>query len=412
MVEVGIFLVGAIIFIGFFSLYFFERTKVPDVIFLMLLGVLITSGFHILDAQVFVSLAPFFGAVALIVILFDGGLNLKLAKVLGELSKATLFTLAVFLLTVILVGVGMHVVFGWDLMWGLIMGAVIGGTSSPIVMPVVAKLSVNEETKTLLSLESALTDSLCIVTAIALIEIIVSQTVDVSRVSGDIVGGFSTAAVVGILAGLFWLGVLKQFHGKRFGYMLTLGVVFLVYAIATFLKGNGAIASLVFGLMIGNAQMFANVLKLGNKFEIEESIKNFQTEITFFVRTFFFVYLGILFNPDSVTFMVAAMALTVLMGLVVARWAVVKLFERFEERFSRYHSLLVGLMPRGLAAAVLASLPLSSGIAIPSFAEIVFIIIILTNLLATVAAFVFERESRANPKARPRIVQAKVKPRG
>ncbi len=408
MVEVGIFLIGAIIFIGFFSLYFFERTKVPDVIFLMLLGVALTSGLGVLDGKVFAALAPFFGAVALIIILFDGGLNLKLAKVLGELSKATVFTVAIFTATVAMVALSMHLFFSWDPLWGVLLGAVVGGTSSAIVMPVVAKLSANEETKTLLALESALTDSLCIVVAIAVIELIVSQNVDVSRVSGDIVAAFSTAGMAGIVAGLLWLGILKHFHGKSFGYMLTLGAVFILYGVTTFLKGNGAIAALVFGLIIGNAPVFAKALKLGDKFDMEESIRHFQREISFFVRTFFFVYLGIIFSPESLSLTVAAMAAAVLAGILLARFLVVKAYERVDTRVERYQTLLVGLMPRGLAAAVLASLPLASGVQIPSFAEIAFIVIILTNIIATVAAFLFEQETRRpvapQIRARPRVV--------
>ncbi|MDP2717528.1 MAG: cation:proton antiporter [Candidatus Micrarchaeota archaeon] len=392
-VEVGIFLVGAIIFIGFFSLYFFERTKVPDVILLMLLGVFLTSGLHVLDGKVFASLAPFFGALALIVILFDSGLNLKMTQVLGELSKVTAFSLAVFALTVALIGAGMHLFFGWDILWGLLLGTALGGTAAAIIWPIVSKLPVREETKTLLALESILTSPLCVVTALALMQVILAQSVDFSRVSGDIVAAFSTAGMAGIIAGLLWLGILKHFHGKNFGYMLTLGAVFILYGVTTFLKGNGAIAALVFGLIIGNAPVFAKALKLGDNFDMEESIRHFQKEISFFVRTFFFVYLGIIFSPEALSVTVATMAGAVLVGIILARYLVVKVYERVDARFERYQTLLVGMMPRGLAAAVLASLPLASGVQIPSFAEIVFIIIVLTNVIATVAAFVFEREA-------------------
>jgi hypothetical protein len=50
------------------------------------------------------------------------------------------------------------------------------------------------------------------------------------------------------------------------------------------------------------------------------------------------------------------------------------------------------MMARGLAAAVLASMPLAAGIRIPYFVEIVFSIIILTNLSTTVGVFVIERK--------------------
>lgn len=103
MIEIIFFAVGLIILIGFFSLLFFEKTKIPDVLILMSIGVLMGYGLKIVDPHVFISFAPYAGALALIMILFEGGINLNFYRVLKELPEATGFTLFVFSLNSILV---------------------------------------------------------------------------------------------------------------------------------------------------------------------------------------------------------------------------------------------------------------------------------------------------------------------
>ena len=63
-----------------------------------------------------------------------------------------------------------------------------------------------------------------------------------------------------------------------------------------------------------------------------------------------------------------------------------------DKKISPFGSSIISMMPRGLAAAVLASMPLAAGIEIPYFAEIVFSIIILTNLATTFGVFTTERK--------------------
>ncbi|MFH0973482.1 MAG: cation:proton antiporter [Candidatus Micrarchaeota archaeon] len=410
MLETGFLLLGFTIVAGFFSLMFFERTKIPDVLILMLLGMLIGPVFGLVDTAFFVSIAPFIGALALIIILFDGGLNLSLMKVLGQLAPATLFTLCAFVVTSVFVAVTAHFAFGWDWLWGLLLGFVVGGTSSNIVIPILSKLNASDDAKLLLNLESALTDALCIVAAISLITVLRVGAVDSSAVLNSLLGSFAIAAIVGVVAGFAWLQVLKHPAGKPFSYMLTLAALFVLYGIIEGVKANGAIGILVFGIIIGNAKLITRSMgsKEGEAFDTE--LRGFQTEVSFFVRTFFFVYLGLIFNLKAVTLPIALSAVVVLAAIIAARFLASTLFIRIQQRFASYKTLFVAVMPRGLAAAVLAGLPAANGVAIPSFPEIVFLIIILTNAATTIGLAFYGNSSTPSspqPTSKPRIV-AKV----
>jgi len=392
MIEAVFLLTGVIIFIGFFAMVFFEKTKIPDILILMFVGLALGSVLSEKELSVFNSLAPYVGAVALMMILFDGGLNLRVYKVVRELSEATTFTVTVFILSLFFIMNIMHFIFGWTLTQGLLLGAVLGGTSSAIVISTVGKISINDASRIILDLEAAISDALCIVVSLLIIEIMLFNLPTLRETANSLVGQFSIAVVIGIVVSVLWLGALKRFHGKPFGYLLTIAIIFIMYAFVEFMGGNGAISALVFGIVLGNASYLGRLVRARGKVKVDTSIKAFQREVAFFVRTFFFVYIGLIFNTEAVTKEVVGISAIVLVAIFAARVVSVKLLVFKHKSLRECEMVFYTMIPRGLAAAVLASIPFSRGIIIPSFSEIVFLIIILSNLAATVGPFIYEKK--------------------
>ncbi|HLB71739.1 MAG TPA: cation:proton antiporter [Candidatus Methanoperedens sp.] len=387
------FLIGAVLILGFITSMLFERTKIPDIILLMFTGMLLGPILKIVSIEGPIStLAPYIGTLALIIILFDGGLNLNLIKVLTSLAKASGFTVLVFSLTVVFLGIVMNLIFGWKYIDGLLLGAVVGGTSSAIVIPIISKLTMKEDSKVLLSLESALTDALCVVVTIALIEIISLGTVNIRDTAGSIASAFSTAAVIAVVFAVFWIGILNKLYIKQVGYSLTLAVVFILYSIVELVRSNGAIAVLVFALLLSNFGDITQRLKIKGEFKLDTTLRAFQVEVSFFVRTFFFIFTGLMFNLEALNNTALIMASVVFMIILLTRTVGVKVLIMNDKNMSQSERSMISMMPRGLAAAVLASMPLAAGIEIPYFIEIVFSIIILTNLATTIGVFAIERK--------------------
>ena len=69
---------------------------------------------------------------------------------------------------------------------------------------------------------------------------------------------------------------------------MTIAVVFILYSLVEAVRGNGAIATFVFALLLGNFNEIANRLKLKGEFALDTKFRDFQVEVSFFVRTFFF----------------------------------------------------------------------------------------------------------------------------
>lgn len=162
------FLIGLILVTGFVANLLFDRTRISQVLILIALGFLIGPVLHFVDAGAgspLAQLAPFVGALALIILLFDGGITLNIFDLVRVLPKTTAFTLVVFIASVALAAGVAVFAFNWPVLYGILLGAAVGGTSSAIVIALASKSGASGETRTLLSLESALTDVLCIVSA-------------------------------------------------------------------------------------------------------------------------------------------------------------------------------------------------------------------------------------------------------
>ena len=291
---------------------------------------------------------------------------------------------------------------GWTFLQGLLLGAVLGGSSSAIVISILSKTNASNDTKTILTLESAMTDALCVIGALMLTGIMLSNTISASSIGGQLASAFSVALVSGLLFAIGWTFILRNFTGKPFGYLLTLAVLFILYALTEYLGGRGAIAVLIFGIVLSSMQQIASLMKFEGDFKLEDKMRQFQVEVSFFVRTFFFVYLGLIVARADLTLNLIIISVALLFGLIIARVIGIKLLSGiFTDKRSNF--LIITLLPRGLAAAVLAFYPERNGIVLPGFTELVFLVIILTNIVATIGVFSFESSKPIIAQNMPQI---------
>lgn len=380
--------VGGIIAIGFVAGLIFEKVRVPDLLILIFLGVLLGPvataflGVAFVPAEVLDYVTPFFTALALMIILFDGGLNLRVAEIAKYLGLAGLQTGLAFVSTVFLISFVTVVFLGYPWTVGLLLGAILGGTSSAVVIGVVRPLRASDETKIILTLESVLTDVLCVVTALALIQLLEGGPgASVLSVFTSLGRSFLVAIGVGAAFGLGWFLLLSRLEGKPFAYMLTIAILFVVYAMGELAGGSGAMAAFTFGLILGNHEILEHRFRLRHRAVVDQRIRQFHGEIAFVIRAFFFVFLGVVFsfqftgawavttrlplvdalNGTFWLFLVGI--LLVFLAIIGVRRLVAKLTARIHEKPPAEERLLWSVMGRGLAAAVLASLPFT----VPAF---------------------------------------------
>jgi len=371
---------GVVIFLGVAGEAFFKKTGIPDVAFLMILGVIIGPVFGIIQAEAVIQVVPYFAALALIIIMFDGGLNLDIKHVIKTAHYS--FTLAIvgFILSVIIISVATHYVLEWTWLESILLASIVGGSSSAIVFGLVRNIRISEKTKSILSFESAVTDILATIIAFILFEAVLAGHFDLQTLQETIGRAVVVGLVLGFGVGIPWMYISTKLGNAQHAYMLTLAILFVLFFLANSFGESGALTALVFGLMIGNKRHLSRILKFKvPRIEMDDPTHN---QLTFLVRSFFFVFVGLMATFGQIEYMIFGIVITI--AVYIGRAGVVKAV--LTKRFSKLDkSVTNSMIPRGLAAAVLATYPITMGLPnAEAYPQMIFFIILSSVIITTI----------------------------
>jgi NhaP-type Na+/H+ or K+/H+ antiporter len=108
---------------------------------------------------------------------------------------------------------------------------------------------------------------------------------------------FLLSANAGLIVGIVWAKLLHRLRGRPLTYILTLAILFPTNILTERLVGEGVgpIAALVFGLILANYNTILQKLQVTKHVEIDIlNLRRFHEEITFFIKAFFFTYMGLI----------------------------------------------------------------------------------------------------------------------
>jgi potassium/hydrogen antiporter len=388
--------IAGIILIGFASEWVFRKTNIPDVLVLITIGIILGSVLRWVTPSDLPG-SMIFATFALVFILFQGALNIHSHDLLDSLSPTLRLTLISFVLSSALV-TAISFFLGLSPIMALLLGLMLGGTASAVVIPMVHNLKMDTKTRTVLTLESGINDVLCIVGAITIMNIIMIGEVSTKSILTSLMLSFGVAVIVGVIFGLVWIYLLYKYSTLNSAYMVSIAVVLLTYAcVEGLLDSNGAIAALSFGLILGNSR---KIMAMINRFRDEEeqpgmhliltdNVKLFYSEIAFFVKVFFFVYLGIIMDFSNPWVFFWGAIITV--GIFLIRPLSVRL--AYGDTLQQHdRTLLEVLTPNGLAPVVLVHLAVEIGV--PGAADLVptvLAVVLISTLLTAFLVFLAEQ---------------------
>ena len=386
-------LLGGLLVLAFVANRLFRHTRVPDVFVLMGTGVLLGPVFGLVDPSRFAQVTHAFGTLAMILILFQGGLELDVRETLRHFPGGLMLGLSAYAISV-----GMITLVGWwsmalPISSALLVGAVLGCTSSAIVLPIVQQMEMREPVKVTLLLESSLGDVLAVLTVGVLLELAASGGSVFGRFGRGFLSEILVSAGLALVAGILWSRLLPFLSEQRFWHVLTFALVLLLYAASEAAYGSGLIAVLCFGLVLANLPGVAPWL-LKTTVELEapatehhQQTLTFHSELAFLVRTFFFVLLGVVVNLAGLTGYVLPI-LGILGALFLARWFGVKASRWAWRGFtSQEREVVLWILPRGLITAVLAIEVVEiHGREFAWLPALAFAIILSTNAIVVVGA--------------------------
>jgi cell volume regulation protein A len=357
--------VASIFLIGAVGEIIFERTSIPDALWLIAAGVLLGPILGWVTPAQLNRVAPYFAALTLVVVLFEGGTAIKLRDLAQAAPRAGALALSTFAFAVLWLTLAIRAVVwvGWlPESWGWLhcamVGCILGGPSSIIIMPAMERAKLPAPLANLVGLESSITDAFCVVGTAAMIDLLLG------RASGSpamtLLRSFGLALVIGLVAGFAWLVFLRMLKASEHAYPITLSVLLLLYVAIDAVGGSAALGILTVAIVLGNAGVISKRFDMGEGFELGGDVRGFHSRMAFIIKSLFFTFMGMMLGPPW-----GLLALGVVLGVVIFASrlpgaSLAMLGSKFDKP-SRGIVLLS--MPRGMAAGVLATLPMSAGIA-------------------------------------------------
>lgn len=348
---------GLLIFCAHLFNAWFSRRRIPDVLLLMGIGILVGPVAGLITPEQLSNVGPVLSSLTLLFILFDSGIDMRLDLVRHYWTGVVQVTLLSFVVSLAAAALVCYFVVGLGLQTSLMLGTMVAGTGAAIVIPLVNQMRVTEKARITLTLESAISGMMAIVITLAFIEGFKMGNVSVPSMVGRVLASVIVSLIIGLAGGIFWSSMMERIRKLENSMFLTPAFVFVMYGVTDLIGFSGAIASLTFGLVLGNPEYFqlsfVRKLKLGGMSPLMDNEKSFFKEFVFILKTYFFVYIGISIPfTNAWAFIYGAIIAAV---LYLVRFLLIVIVGREntpEERLS-----VSILIPKGLIAAVLASIP-------------------------------------------------------
>lgn len=348
---------GLLIFCAHLFNAWFSRRRIPDVLLLMIIGILVGPVSGWVTPDKLADVGPVLASLTLLFILFDSGIDMKIAVIQKYWTGVVQVTLLSFVASMATTSVLAYFVVGLELLSSLMLGSMVAGTAAAIVIPLVRQMRVSDKTRVTLTLESAISGVLCIVIALAFMEGYKLGNVSFGPMLGRVLASILMALILGVVGGIVWSSLMDHIRKLQNSMFMTPAFVFVLYGITELLGFSGAIAALAFGLVLGNPDYFEmsflKKMKLHNMTPLEEGEKSFFKEFVFILKTYFFVYIGICIPFTNITALMYGAIIAV--SLFAIRFIIIAIVGRSNTAEDR---LTVSMMiPKGLVSAVLASMP-------------------------------------------------------
>ncbi len=301
------------------------------------------------------ALAQLVGTVALVFILFSGGLFTRWSTVRPILGPGlSLATLGV-LLTMLLTGAFARWVLNLGWLEALLLGAIVSSTDASAVFSVLRERAVRlrRPLRPLLEFESGTNDPMAIFLTMGLVLLLTRPEMPLWQILPFFVQQMGLGLLLGLLLGLGSVWLLRR---VRLGYaglyaVFSVAIALLVFSIPAVLGGSGFLAAYVAGLVVGQSD-----------FPHKPTLFSFHEGLGWLMEISMFLILGLLVFPSQLPGVAPAATLLALFLMLVARPIAVWLsligtrFNQGEKAFIAW----VGL--RGAIPIVLATFPLLAGL--------------------------------------------------
>jgi potassium/hydrogen antiporter len=353
-----------------------ERLSIPVALIFLAIGML--AGSEGLGRIQFEDYAFSFrlGTVALVLILFDGGLNTSLDSIRSVARPAGVLATFGVLGTAGLVAFGAHA-FGIEWPQALLLGAIVSSTDAAAVFAVLrgSGLHLKRRVGTTLEVESGVNDPMAVILTFAMTQqLLTPGETDVWRIARDVVVQLVVGGGLGLAVGYGGRLLLTHIRLPVGGLYpaLTLAIACIAFSVPTLLHGSGFLAVYVAAVIVGNSAL-----------PFRPGLLRVHDALAWLSQIVMFLVLGLLVFPSRLSEVAGVGLALAIFAAVVARPVVIALclapFRAYRRRDVAYVSW-VGL--RGAVPIILAIFPvLAAAPGATRIFDIVFFIVVVNALI-------------------------------
>jgi len=329
-------LISFTIILAYIAGIFYNRTRVPDIVWLLGFGMLMGPILGFFDESLFGGIFDLILLIAVTMFSFSTGISINAQGLLGNTRKAMGLTVASFLSITLAIGGFLRLLAPetFSPVDAFLLGAMVAGMSGVSVSSLVSSVSGGFKdvggSMTLLQLESTLSDPIRVVAVLALIEMVTLTGAGPRTAARDMLFVLLTAVAIGAGVGLIWGETLSRLRDRPLNYMMTIAVLFPVYVFAEWVSGGGGgpISVFLVGFTVMNFGFVTRSLGLERRAKIDRrKLRDYHDELTFLIKALFFFYLGLVVTPSLESFGVGLMV-TVL--IIVVRFVVVTMVGKIQ----------------------------------------------------------------------------------
>ncbi|KNF08674.1 putative Na(+)/H(+) antiporter [Gottschalkia purinilytica] len=371
-----------ILFVGMIFGKLSRLIKLPDVVLFLLAGIIIGPAvlnlISIDEASIANQLILVYGSAF---ILYEGGREIKL-QVLNQVkvSVGLLSTLGVVVSSAV-VGYAASYIFNIELIYGLLIGAIVASTDPASLIPVFQQVKIVDKIKQTVISESAFNDAMGTIAVFSVLTVIRLGKFNFSQNIKELIimifGGILVGAIVGLLISL-------SISNKKFGIfyeyapIMSMIVVAISYVSAELIGGSGYMASFVAGLVCGNKSTFG--LRIPDTAYYVQV--HFRETLATIFRMSIFILLGTHVNFESLSKYWGYSVLIVLILMFVARplsvW-ISTIFDKKSEWTFKEKLFIMWVRETGVIPAAMSGIVVS--LKLPGYqivSSVVFMAIIIT----------------------------------
>ncbi|AQQ52095.1 potassium/proton antiporter [Planococcus lenghuensis] len=371
----GILLMGGLfLLIGVFMTTVSARFGVPSLVLFLIVGMVLGSDISGLIYFTNAEVAQLVGIFALVIILFEGGLQSKwrvIRPVMG--TSLILATLGVIITTTIVAAASFYVL---DISWleAFLLGSIVGSTDAAAVFSVLAGQNVSSKISATLEAESGTNDPMAMFLTIAFIQLIQVPDSSPWLIAGAFFLQVGVGAAMGIVFGLIASYTINRIRLGASGLYAVLAAAFAVfiYSMTSVLGGSGLLAVYLAALVIGTRELTHS-----------HSIISFHEGLAWLMQIVMFVILGLLVFPSELAnweLIWKGLILSIVL-LFIARPAAVFIATLFSDYDLNERLFISWAGLRGAVPIVLATFPMLAGIENGFvFFNIVFFIVLTSAL--------------------------------